>query len=106
LNRVSADVAAWVYLNPADSKQVGPSKDGQLLKPSFKAIEAALEAGDREKAVNLWQEIRQSMNKENTKTALFRKAKQDKSEFYKWVKGKLPNDSATDKALRRALMTD
>jgi len=73
---------------------------------TFEDIEAALEAGDREKAVELWQQLRKASGKERTKAFLYRTAGQDKRDFRRWCQGKHPDGSTPDKDIKKALTTD
>jgi len=74
--------------------------------PTFKDIEKALAEGDRRGAVALWMGKRKAENKPHYKAVLHRRAKLDKSEFFKWQRGDLPNGSAADMAIRRMLTSD
>lgn len=69
-------------------------------------IKAALETSDYEKAVNLWQNRQRTLRKPHTKKALFDRAGEDKSDFYKWLKGNKIKGYSTDKAIRIVLTTD
>jgi hypothetical protein len=80
-----------------------PKQSGEQANPSPQDIAAALNRTDRKGAVRLWQEMRRAINKDDAKAALYREAKQDRSEYYKWEKGQLPKDSAADRAITRVL---
>ena len=68
-------------------------------------IQKALDGGDRQKAVEIWISLQQ-IEERATKTSIYKKAKQHKTEYYKWEGGKLPNGSAADIAIRRVLLED
>jgi len=69
-------------------------------------IEAALDTGDRKKAVELWQIRQRALGKPPTHTALYDRAGEHKSDFYKWLKGNKPKGYSTDRALKEVLTTD
>ncbi len=69
-------------------------------------IQAALKADDRKKAVEVWQQRQLSLEKPHTKTALYDRAGEHKSDFYKWLKGNKPKGYSTDRAINRVLTTD
>lgn len=110
-------VQAYVGRIDSTSARIEPSardalirspKDGKALSsaPGVDDIKKALDQGQRRQAVQLWLEKNESRGQPRTKARLFRAAKQHKSEYYRWEKGKLPDGSAADKAIRRALTTD
>jgi len=68
-------------------------------------IEAALAEGNRIEAVNIRLAIQAREGRNTTKTGLFKAAKQDKSDYCKWERGKKKDGSAADIAIRRVLRT-
>jgi hypothetical protein len=74
-----------------------------LRFPVQNKIEDLLNAGDRKSAVANWQVLRQSAGKTSTKAALYKHARQHRSEYYKWERGSLPDSSNAAKVIRKAL---
>ena len=79
-----------------------PSADG--TGPSVQDIKAALDIGDRKKAVTLWIEARKKRNLKATKAALYSEASQDKSEYYRWERGELRAGSQADRDISAVLL--
>jgi len=84
------------------AKELAPAEQPVTLED----IQAALKAGERKKAVELWQQRQLSLEKPHTRTALYDRARKDKKEFYAWLRGERPDGSAADIDIRRALTTD
>ena len=91
---------AW---NVGESK-VDESLEG--LSSPVDQIKYALEKGQRKEAVKLWQEWRRSVGKRAAKVELYRQARKDKSDFYKWEKGNLGDGTSAAVSIRRALTCD
>jgi hypothetical protein len=96
------DRAARVLQN----KKARENRGDGLERQADEDIKAALKAGNRKTAVELWQQRQKSANKPATKTALYKKAKQHKSEYYRWERHELPDNSSADRAIRRVLTSD
>ncbi len=74
-----------------------------LPDPSVGDIRQALDRGERREAVRLWLDIHGLKGTKRTKASLYRAAKLDKSDYYKWERGKLKSGFSVDKSLRRIL---
>lgn len=57
----------------------------------------------RKEVVALWQRLRKSIGKKATKTALYKRADQPRSEFGRWQRGELSHGSKPDKDIRGVL---
>lgn len=73
--------------------------------PTLADIQAALDSGDRKRAIEFWQNLQKNSSKPNSKQALANKAGQHRSELNKWENGKLPDGCRADQDIRKALLS-
>jgi hypothetical protein len=73
------------------------------VREALNLIEKTLSLGQRKEAVRFWLMARGFRNLKDTKSALYEEAGQDKAEYYRWERGKLPDGSQADRDIRRVL---